>query len=69
MKGQQIWQQSVGKESASMFGSAASPILYKDRIVVTAAAESESVRALDKKTGKEIWKAEASTCPGAIARQ
>jgi len=61
MKGQQLWQQNVGKESASMFGSGASPILYKDRIIVTAAAESESVRALDKKTGKEIWKTEAST--------
>lgn len=61
MKGQQIWQQSVGEENASMFGSAASLIVYKDRVVVVAAAESESIRALDKKTGQEIWKAEAST--------
>lgn len=61
MKGQQLWQQIVGEESASMFGSAASPILYQDRIIVTAGAESESIRALDKKTGKEIWKTEAST--------
>lgn len=61
MEGRQIWQQSVGEENASMFGSAASPILYQDRVVVIAAAESESVRALDKMTGQEIWKAEAST--------
>jgi len=61
MQGKQLWQQSVGSENASMFGSAASPILYKDRLIVTAAAESESVRAFDKKTGKELWKAEASS--------
>jgi hypothetical protein len=61
MKGKQLWQKDVGNENASMFGSAASPILYKDRLIVTAAAESESIRALDKKTGKEIWKSEAST--------
>ncbi len=61
MKGQQLWQQIVGEESASMFGSAASPILYQDRIIVTAAAESESIRALDKRTGKELWKTEAAS--------
>jgi outer membrane protein assembly factor BamB len=61
MQGKQLWQQSVGSENASTFGSAASPILYKDRLIVTAAAESESVRAFDKKTGKELWKAEGST--------
>ena len=61
MKGKQLWQRDVGNENASMFGSAASPILYKDRLIVTATAESESIRALDKKTGKELWKSEAST--------
>ncbi len=59
LKGKQLWQQDVGRENAAMFGSAASPILYKDRLIVTAAAESESIRALDKMTGKEIWKTEA----------
>ena len=44
-----------------MFGSAASPILYKDRLIVTASAESESILALDKNSGDEIWRAEAST--------
>ena len=61
MKGEQLWQKDVGQESASMFGSAASPILYKDRLIVTAGAESESIRALDKLTGKELWKQEASS--------
>ncbi len=44
-----------------MFGSGASPILYKNRLIVTAAAESESIRALDKMTGKELWKSESSS--------
>jgi hypothetical protein len=61
MQGHQLWQKSVGTESAAMFGSAASPILYKDRLIVTAAAESASIRALDKKTGKEVWKSEAGS--------
>ncbi|MEO1999824.1 MAG: PQQ-binding-like beta-propeller repeat protein [Planctomycetaceae bacterium] len=61
LQGQQLWQTGVGTESASMFGSAASPILHKDHVIVTAASESESIRALDKKTGKEVWKAEAGT--------
>ncbi|MBP87731.1 MAG: serine/threonine protein kinase [Planctomycetaceae bacterium] len=61
MKGKQLWQKDVGQESAAMFGSAASPILYKDRLIVTAGGESESIRALDKLTGQELWKSEASS--------
>lgn len=61
LKGEQLWQKSVGEESASMFGSGASPILYKNRLIVTAGSESESIRALDKKTGDEVWKSEASS--------
>ncbi len=61
MMGKQLWQKDVGRENAAMFGSGASPILYKDRLIVTAGAESESIRALDTKTGKEIWKTEATS--------
>ncbi len=61
MKGNKLWQKSVGAENASMFGSASSPILYGDRLIVTAGAESESIRALDKRTGEELWKAPASS--------
>ena len=58
MKGAQVWKKSVGTSNASMFGSAASPILYKNLVIVHAGAESESIRALDKKTGEEVWKSE-----------
>ena len=61
MMGKQLWQKDVGRENAAMFGSGASPILYKGRLIVTAGAESESIRALDKKTGKELWKTEAAS--------
>jgi len=59
MKGKQLWQKDVGNENASMFGSAASPILYKGRLIVTAAAESKTIRAFNKETGKEMWKTQA----------
>ena len=61
LKGNQLWQQSVGTERNARFGSASSPILYKDLVIVTAGAESASIRALDKKTGKEVWKAPAGS--------
>ena len=61
MEGKELWRTSAGAENAAMFGSGASPILYKDRLIITAGAESESIRALDAKTGKELWKAEASS--------
>jgi outer membrane protein assembly factor BamB len=60
VKGNELWRKSVGAENASMFGSASSPILYGDRLIIVAGAESESIRALDKNTGKQLWKAEAS---------
>jgi len=61
LNGKQLWTQDVGSENAAMFGSASSPILYKDTVVVTAGSESESIRALDRKTGKEVWKTEAAS--------
>lgn len=59
--GNQLWQVDVGRESSNRrWGSAASPILYKDTLIVNASEESQSIRVLDKLTGKEIWKAEAA---------
>ena len=59
MSGKQLWKANIGRENNSRFGSAASPILYKNMVIVTAANESATIRGLDKKTGKELWKAEA----------
>ncbi|MDA1016019.1 MAG: PQQ-like beta-propeller repeat protein [Planctomycetota bacterium] len=61
LTGKQIWQKSVGTESRSMFGSAASPILYKDQLIVMAGCESESLYSFNAKTGEQAWKTEAGS--------
>jgi outer membrane protein assembly factor BamB len=54
--GNQLWHVLVGK-GTSGWGSGASPVFYKDMLIVNASVESQSLIALDKATGKEIWKA------------
>jgi len=53
--GKQVWHADVGS-GTHMWGSAASPILHKDLVIVDAAIESSSLVALDKNSGKEIWR-------------
>ena len=60
-QGKELWRADVGHESSNRrWGSSASPILYRDTVIVNASEESRSIRALDKMTGKEKWKAEAA---------
>ena len=54
--GKQLWQADVGSKTNG-WGSAASPVLYKDLVFINASVESESLVALDRRTGKEIWRA------------
>jgi hypothetical protein len=62
LDGNRLWQASVGRQSDSrQWGSASSLILYRSLVIVAAASESRSIRALDKKSGKEVWKAEAES--------
>jgi outer membrane protein assembly factor BamB len=56
LDGKQIWHVTVGK-GISGWGSGASPIFYKDMLIVNASVESNSLIALDKATGKEVWRA------------
>lgn len=53
--GEPVWQTPVGSKTHA-WGSGASPILYKDLLIVNASVESQSVVALDKRTGKEVWR-------------
>jgi len=54
-----VWETSVGTGSSNRkWGSAASPTLYKNMVIVNASEESMAIYALDKATGKEIWKAQ-----------
>ncbi len=55
MEGKQLWQTGVGTGKQD-WGSAASPILYKDLVIVNASVESTSLVALEKETGKERWR-------------
>lgn len=54
--GKQLWHADVGSKTHN-WGSAASPVLYKDLVFINASVESESLVALDRKTGEEKWRA------------
>jgi hypothetical protein len=56
LDGRQLWHALVG-EKVSGWGSAASLVLHGDLVIVNASVESESLVALDKRTGKEVWRA------------
>jgi outer membrane protein assembly factor BamB len=61
MDGNQLWQKSAGTESGPRgWGSASSPILYENLLIVAATAESDALVALDKMTGEEVWRQEAA---------
>lgn len=61
LEGNALWQTSVGTESDEhRWGSSSSPILFDDLVIVTASAESRALVALDKATGQQVWKQEAS---------
>jgi len=54
--GQQLWAANVGTKTQG-FGSGASPILHGNLLIVNASIESGDLVALDKTTGKEVWRA------------
>jgi hypothetical protein len=56
-EGRQLWQANVGS-GIHGWGSAASPLLYRDLVIVNAAVESETLVALNRQTGKEVWRAD-----------
>lgn len=60
LKGNEIWKTSVGT-NATGWGSATSPVLYKNLLIVNASVESGAVHALNKMTGKEEWKTSVGT--------
>jgi outer membrane protein assembly factor BamB len=56
LDGKLLWQTNVGS-NLNGWGSATSPILHNDLLLVNASVESGALVALDKKSGKEIWRA------------
>ncbi len=62
LEGKKLWQTSVGTGSGSRgWGTASSPILYKNLVIVPAVAESGSLVALNQETGKEVWRRSSSS--------
>jgi len=55
LDGNEIWHTLVGKNTNG-WGSGASPIVYKDSLIVNASIESGDLIALNKTTGKELWR-------------
>lgn len=54
--GKQLWQTDVGSKTHG-WGTSASPVLYKDLVFINASVESDSLVALDRRSGKEQWQA------------
>lgn len=53
--GKQLWHADVGSNTHG-WGTSASPVLYRDLVFINASVESESLVALDRKTGQEKWR-------------
>ena len=65
LDGKELWQTSVGTDSGIQnWGTASSPLLYKNLVIVPATAENHALVALDKETGSEVWKQEAEGFAG-----
>jgi outer membrane protein assembly factor BamB len=56
LNGKQLWHVFVGK-GTNGWGSGASPIFYKNLLVINASVESNALIALEKASGKEAWRA------------
>lgn len=56
LEGNKIWQTSVGT-GVHGWGSGTSPVLYENLVIVNASVESKSLVAIDKNTGREVWRA------------
>lgn len=60
LDGKQLWQRDVGKGSSNRrWGSAASPVVYQNTVIVNASEEAKAIIALDKATGEEVWRQDA----------
>jgi outer membrane protein assembly factor BamB len=58
MNGKPVWEQRVTPvKTRTGFGSAASPILHRDRVIIVNDNDEQSyIAAYDARTGKELWR-------------
>ena len=60
--GAEVWRAEVGTGSnRKRWGSASSPILHGDLLIVNASDEAETMFAFNKQTGEQVWQSEASS--------
>lgn len=65
LDGNQVWQHSVGENfDERHWGTASSPVLCDDLVIVTAASESNAIIALKKDNGEEVWRYESPQLDG-----
>jgi outer membrane protein assembly factor BamB len=58
--GRLAWKQSLGKLGTLGMGVGTSPLLYENLLIIqadTEAGENSAIVALDKRTGKQVWRA------------
>jgi len=53
--GEQQWEVDCGSRN-HMFGSGTSPVIYNDLVIVNASPENGDLIAINKSTGKEVWR-------------
>jgi outer membrane protein assembly factor BamB len=61
MNGKPVWSRHLGKEYSTFnvnWGHASSPLLHGDKLILVCYHASSYLLALDKVTGKELWKTE-----------
>jgi outer membrane protein assembly factor BamB len=56
LKGKELWRAVVG-DRLHGWGSGNSPVVHNDLVYINASVESDSLVALDKKSGREKWRA------------
>ena len=60
LTGNQIWQADVGSQTHG-WGCGTSPVLYNDLVIVNASVESDSLVAINKENGSEVWRSRGMT--------
>ena len=57
LSGKELWNKNLGtKSDPNKWGSGASPILYKDMIIINAGIEGHAIVALKQGNGEEVWR-------------
>lgn len=56
LEGKLLWRKKLGQKT-HFFGTANSPVLHENVVIVNAGVESGQLVGLDKKTGKVLWEA------------